>query len=86
MYIDVKLEEKKKKKKAGKADSKRPVAERASSRAYEAERADSKRPVAEMAGSRRPRCLNRGLCKYDYGYVSPASTDLREDLYKRQVW
>ena len=62
------------------------VAVKAGRKAHEAKRADSKRPVVEEASSRCPRCLNRRLCKYGYGLVSPASTDLREDLYKRQIW
>ena len=58
----------------------------AGSSTHKAEKADNKRPVAEIAGSRRLHYLNKGLCKYDYGYVSSALIDLREDLYKQQVW
>ena len=46
-------------------------------------KASSKAHVKEKAGSGCPRCLNKGLCKYDCGYVSPASSNLRKDLQKR---
>ena len=38
--------------------------------------------IVKRSSSRRPHCLNRGLCKYDCGYVSPASTDWNRGLVK----
>lgn len=71
---------------AEKTDGKRLVTETASNGAHGTERADIKRPLAEIANSRRLYYFKRRLYKYEYGYVLPASTDLRENLYKRQIW
>lgn len=69
-----------------KADIKKPVAKKIRSRVHETERANNKNPITEMVSSRRFYCLNKGLCKYNYRYISPALIDLRENLYKWQVW